>query len=176
MTAVEGPGDPGRQDIAEDAPGWGLPSPGPEAPAVPGDVAPDDDAPLTAVQQAVVNEVAEGQRALGHEMQWRRRSTLNLFDGAGGVTASVIDSALASEDAKRVTESEREAQFIAGTLDSVPDPEPHFPAGGPPTPEEVHEAEMNPWPHHGMAETIERNRQLRQQGGDSGSQGSTPDN
>jgi hypothetical protein len=122
-----------------------------------------------------VNEVAEGQRALGHEMRWSRRSTLDLFEGTGGVTASVIDSALASEDAKRVAESERETQFMAGALDSVHDPEPHFPAGGPPTPEEVHEAEMNPWPHHGMSETIERNRQLRQQAGDSGSQGSTPD-
>ena len=75
----------------------------------------------------------------------------------------------ASQDAKRVAASERNAQILAGPVEPGLDAEPHFPAGGPPTPEEVHEAEINPWPHHGMAETIEHNRQLRQEAGDSGS-------
>ena len=81
----------------------------------------------------------------------------------------------ASQDATRVTESEREAQFLAGAMDPEPDSEPHFPAGGPPTPEEVHEAEMHPWPHHGMAETIEHNRALRENPADAGAQNGPPD-
>jgi hypothetical protein len=125
----------------------------------------DEDAPLTALQQAVVNEVAEGQRALGREMRWRRRAGLSLL-GAGGITGYEIDSALASRTAEQVSASEHEAEFLAGTSNSVAAlEEPHVPSGGPPTPEEVHEAEMNPWPHHGMAETIEHNRQLREKSG-----------
>jgi hypothetical protein len=169
MTGIDNHDEIDRQDGSDDAPGWGLPSPDPETPA-PVSLAGDDDAALTPVQQAVVSEVAEGQRALGHEMQWRRRSTFDLFGGGGvGVAGSVVDSALASQDAKRVAASERNAQILAGPVEPGLDAEPHFPAGGPPTPEEVHEAEINPWPHHGMAETIEHNRQLRQEAGDSGS-------
>ncbi|MGO9342892.1 MAG: hypothetical protein ACLP6E_10290 [Acidimicrobiales bacterium] len=165
MTSVEGPDGATPYGEADDAPGWGLPSQAPEvAPPIGGA---DDDAPLTPVQQAVVSEVAEGQRALGHEMRWRRRADVDLWEGGAG--ASVIDSALASRSARQVDDSEREAQLLSGMRDPIANAEPHFPAGGPPTQEEVHEAEMNPWPHHGMAETIEHNRQLRQEGsGDSG--------
>jgi hypothetical protein len=168
MTGIDNHDEMDRQDGSDDAPGWGLPSPDPETPA-PVSLAGDDDAALTPVQQAVVSEVAEGQRALGHEMQWRRRSALDLFGGVGGIAGSEVDSVLASQDAKRVAASEREAQILAGTVEPAPDAEPRFPAGGPPTPEEVHEAEMNPWPHHGMAETIDHNRQQRAQAGDTGS-------
>jgi hypothetical protein len=168
MTGIENHDASGSHDGSDDAPGWGLPSPDPAVPA-PVSPAGDDDAPLTPVQQAVVNEVAEGQRALGHEMRWRRRSAFDLSGGAGGVLGSVVDNALASQDANQVAASERAAQILAGTVDPGPDAEPRFPAGGPPTPEEVHEAEMNPWPHHGMAETIEHNRQQRLEAGDSGS-------
>jgi hypothetical protein len=171
MTGIENPDEMNPQGGADDAPGWGLPSPDPETPAPASRAADDDAAALTPVQQAVVNEVAAGQRELGHEMRWRRRSALDLFagGGGGGVLGSVVDSAFASQDAKQVAASERDAQILAGTVEPGPDADPHFPAGGPPTPEEVHEAEMNPWPHHGMAETIEHNRQLRQQAGESGS-------
>ena len=69
---------------------------------------------------------------------------------------------MANRAARQVSESERQAEFLVGTLNSKPlGEELNVPAGGPPTPEEVHEAEMNPWPHHNMAETIERNRGLR---------------
>jgi hypothetical protein len=122
----------------------------------------DEDAPLTPLQQAVVDEVAEGQHALGREMRWKRGSGLSLL-GPGGIVGYEIDSALAARAAKQVSASEREAEFLAGIKNSeAADEEPHVPAGGPPTLEEVHEAEMHPWPHHGMAETIEHNRQLRE--------------
>ena len=162
MTSFEGPGGGagGQQGEEDDAPGWGLPSVAPEPPAPTGTSG--DDAPLTALQAAVVDEVAEGQRALGDEMRGRRRASLDLLGGgmAGGLLASEVDSALASRAASRVAESERELQFLTDSRDAGPEDEPHFPAGGPPTPEEVHEAEMHPWPHHGMAETIEHNREL----------------
>ncbi len=162
MTSVEGPSEATRNTNADDSPGWGLPS---SDPATESSVsAGNDDAPLTPVQQAVVNEVAEGQQALGHEMRWRRRSDIDLFEGGAGLGASMIDSMLAARAAGRVDETERQAEVLAGTSDTAADSEPRFPKGGPPTPEEVHEAEMNPWPHHNMAETIEHNRQLRQEG------------
>jgi hypothetical protein len=123
----------------------------------------------------VVNEVTEGQRALGDEMRLSKRSRVSLFGGyGGGLVGSVVDSVLASHAAKRVSESELEAQFLAGATGAVSDAEPHFPAGGPPTPEEVHEAEMHPWPHHGMAETIEHNRALRQNPADTGAESGLP--
>jgi hypothetical protein len=164
MTSEEGPGGATPYTNADDAPGWGLPSSDPAIAPSPGAV--DHDAPLTPVQQAVVDEIAEGQRALGHEMRWRRLSHIDLFEGGAGIGPSLIDSALASRAAGQVDETERQAEVLAGISDPVVDTVPHFPKGGPPTPEEVHEAEMNPWPHHNMAETIEHNRQLRQ--GDQG--------
>ncbi len=89
--------------------------------------------------------------------------------------AGEIDSALASQAEGRATASEREAQLLIGTSDSGSDAEPHVPAGGPPTREEVYEAEMHPWPHHGMAETIKHNRELRKDPGDSGPQSGPSD-
>ena len=176
MTSSQDPtGGTGPQGENEDAPGWGLPSAGPEPTGTPKSAG-DDDAPLTALQQAVVNEVAEGQRALGDEMKWSRRSRLDLIGGyRGGLVGSEVDSVLASQAARRVSECELEAQFLAGATDAVSDTEPHFPAGGPPTPEEVHEAEMHPWPHHGMAETIEHNRALRQNPAAAGDGNGLPD-
>jgi hypothetical protein len=43
------------------------------------------------------------------------------------------------------------------------------PAGGPLTPEEIHEAEMHPWPGHSMEETVARMRSG--QGGQPGPEG-----
>ena len=40
------------------------------------------------------------------------------------------------------------------------------PPGGPLTPEEIHEVEMNPWPGHTMAEAVTRLRAQRAPGGD----------
>jgi hypothetical protein len=170
-----------RNGEGADPPGWGLPNSGTEQQAQ-SSVQPhassqpqasveqgtgDDDAPLTTLQQAVVEEVTEGQRALGREMRWRRRAGLSFLEG-GGIIGNTIDSAVASRAARQVSDSERQAEFLVGTLNSKPLGEDlHVPAGGPPTPEEVHEAEMNPWPRHNMAETIERNRHLRSSPGGS---------
>jgi hypothetical protein len=149
---------------SDGAPGWGLPSPEPgsntSASTTEARSTGQQDAPLTPLQQAVVEEVAEGQRALGREMRWSRASRWQPFS-PGGVIGSSIDSALASRAARDVGESERRAEFLAGPPVPGSDEVLHVPAGGPPTPDEVHEAEMHPWPHHGMADTIERNRQLR---------------
>lgn len=118
------------------------------------------DQPLTPMQQAVVDEVSRGQEALGHEMFWRRLGTADLV--TGGIGGWAVDNAIGDISASAVAESNRAASSLAVTLGSQPlGEELHVPAGGPPTPEEVHEAEMNPWPHHNMAETIEHNRQLR---------------
>jgi hypothetical protein len=161
MTDDEGSGGAAKDTHGDDAPGWGLPAPQPEstAPAAAG----DDSAPLTPIQQAVVSEVAEGQRALGNEMRWKRRSRLDLLGGfGGGIVGLGVDSVLASKAASQVSESELAAQLLVGASDTDHEAEPYLPSGGPPTPEEVHEAEMHPWPHHGMAETIEHNRQLHE--------------
>jgi len=151
-----------QNDEGPDGPGWGLPRP--QTALQPQSAAPSapsgDDAPLTPLQQAVVEQVTEGQRALKREVRWRRRGVLSFFEG-GGITGNVIDNAVADRAGRQVTEAERQAEFLAGDLNSKPlGEELRVPAGGPPTPEEVHEAEMNPWPHHNMAETIERNRGL----------------
>jgi hypothetical protein len=77
-----------------------------------------------------------------------------------------IDALFASRAGMRARDAEREAQFLAENsvprtvADKGPDDGPRALAGGPPTREEVYEAEMHPWPHHGMAETIEHNRGL----------------
>src|SRR5271157_1749469 len=177
MTDVEGPeGEVNQHDETDDTPGWGLPSTGPKSVALPANAG-DNDAPLTEVQREVVDDVAKAQRELGTEERWRRASTRDLLGGGfdGGMFAGEIDSALASQAERRATDSEREAQLLVGTSDSGSDAEPHFPAGGPPTREEVYEAEMHPWPHHGMAETIEHNRELREASGDSGPQSGPSD-
>jgi hypothetical protein len=161
MTDKQSSNGQGQDDEGPDGPGWALPrsekAPQPQG-ASP--TASDDDAPLTPLQQAVIEQVTEGQRALKREVRWRRRGVLSFFEG-GGITGNVIDNAVADSAAKHVSEAERQAEFLVGDLNSKPlGEELHVPAGGPPTPEEVHEAEMNPWPHHNMAETIERNRGL----------------
>ncbi len=168
MTDDQNSGAAGTSSGDQDAPGWAPPKPQPAPqPESSGPPAASDDAPLTPLQQAVVEEVTEGQRALGREMRWKRRAGLSLFEG-GGVIGNSIDNAVANRAAKQVSESERQAAFLVGTLNSKPlGEELHVPAGGPPTPDEVHEAEMNPWPHHNMAETIERNRGLRSDSGGS---------
>jgi len=177
MTSVEGPdGEVNQHDEAEDTPGWGLPSTDPKAVASPRATG-DDDAPLTEVQREVIGEVANAQRELGTEERWRKASRRDLLGGGfgDGMFAGEIDSALASQAERRATASEREAQLLIGTSDSGSDAEPHVPAGGPPTREEVYEAEMHPWPHHGMAETIEHDRELREDPGDSGPQSGPSD-
>lgn len=120
-----------------------------------------DDAPLTPLQEAVVEQVTEGQAALGDEMRHERQARFAFGSRYGGGTiGAVFDDMLAMRDAGKVSESEDAAQLLAGLAGGSDEPI-HCPAGGPPTPEEVHAAEMNPWPHHSMAETIERNRALR---------------
>jgi hypothetical protein len=177
MTSDEGPeGEVNQHDEADNTPGWGLPSTGPKSVTPPGTTE-DDVAPLTEVQREVVDEVSEAQRELGTEERWRKASRRDLLGGGfgGGMFAGEIDSALASQAERRATASEREAQLLIGTSDAESDAEPHVPAGGPPTREEVYEAEMHPWPHHGMAETIEHNRELREAPGDSGPQSGSSD-
>jgi hypothetical protein len=50
-------------------------------------------------------------------------------------------------------EKEIESEIASGQI-AVPE-------GGPLTPEEIHEAEMNPWPGHSMEETVARMRSER---------------
>lgn len=171
MTSNEASDTVGTNDPS-DAPGWALPRTEPIPSAQPvsastaGAASDDDDRPLTATQQAVVNQVAVGQEALHREMRWGRRYKWSLLGGQGMIGYG-IDSTMGSRATKQVSESERAAEFLVNRPPSS-DEVLHVPAGGPPTPEEVHEAEMNPWPHHGMAETIERNRQLRASAGSNG--------
>lgn len=160
MTSVGGPGG-GSQDEkpAADAPGWALPTPDPNS------------VPLTEAQLAVVEKVAEAQRALGKEEKWRRAFKwdviLGIFGGVGSVLMRPVDAFLAARAEGKARDAEREAEFLVDlsapktVAQSEPKDEFHVLAGGPPTREEVYEAEMHPWPHHGMAETIEHNRELR---------------
>jgi hypothetical protein len=176
MTNEEGSDEAGAYSKGDDAPGWAMPIPGPESPDPPARAGDDNNTPLTPLQQAVISEVADGQHALGNEMRWKRRSRLDLLGGiGGGIVGLGVDSVLASKAARQVSESERAAQFLVDTPQTGQDAEPNFPSGGPPTPEEVHDAEMHPWPHHGMAETIEHNRQLHEVSGAPSDGGSPPD-
>lgn len=161
MASAESPEDgSNHNDKAVDAPGWA---------AATGEHQP----PLTDVQREVVDKVAEAQRELGRAEKWRKASRWDLlgglFGGLFGGLASKLDSLRASNAEMRATDAEREALFLATSTDPGPDaePQPHVPAGGPPTREEIYEAEMHPWPHHGMAETIEHNRGLREDPGGS---------
>lgn len=184
MTGVEDP--PGRMnhdDEPVDAPGWGLPTPDPKS-IVPAGATGEDEPPLTEMQREVIEKIAEAQRALRKEEKWRKASRWDLLGGifgAGGVLTSTIDSLLASRAEGRAREAEREAQFLAEAsvprtvADTGPDEEPHAPAGGPPTREEIYDAEMHPWLHHGMAETIEHNRGLRKDPVDPQPQSDPPD-
>jgi hypothetical protein len=180
MTSAESPeSGSNHNDEAVDAPGWGLPSSDPKSVA-PAAATGEHEPPLTELQREVVADVAEAQRELGKEEKWRKTSRWDLLGGlfgVGGVLASKIDSLLASNAEMRATDAEREARFLAGTTDPRPDatPPPHVPAGGPPTRDEIYEAEMHPWPHHGMAETIEHNRGLREDPADSQPQSDPPD-
>ena len=155
----------------------------------------EDDAPLTDVQREIVGKVADAQDQLGRAERWRRgASSGGLFTGGwgGGLLASGIDSLLATHAEAQVDALDGEAQHLAdlaavgigdggggsrsgggggsGSGKSLPGTAavPRVPAGGPPTPEEVREAELHPWPRHGMAETIERNRGLRMAAGGTG--------
>jgi hypothetical protein len=184
MTGGEGPdSDDGPYDGPGDAPGWGsAPAPGATAFAPPGPPGPPgvDDAPLTPLQQAVVDEVAKGQHALGIEERWARRSSIALDgglynDGLGGsFTNAAVDNLLAQHADDQIDDAQRAAELAAAQSAAPAGADPHFPAGGPPTPEEIHEAEMHPWPHHGMAETIEHNRELRAAAGGSGADDGSP--
>src|ERR1700733_161952 len=101
MTNDEGSGGPTMDSHADDGPGWGLPAPQLDSTSPPV-AAGDDSAPLTPIQQAVVSEVAEGQRALGNEMRWKRRSRLDLLGGfGGGIVGLGVDSVLASKAASQ---------------------------------------------------------------------------
>lgn len=181
MTSVEDPQGEINHDVEPvDAPGWGLPTPDPKSPTAAGKGEP----PLTEVQREVIDKIAEAQRALGSEEKWRRASRWDLLGGifsVGGVLSSKIDSLLASFAEMRARDAEREAEFLAETsvprtvAESGPDEEPHALAGGPPTREEIYEAEMHPWPHHGMAETIEHLRGLRKDPVDPQPQSEPPD-
>jgi hypothetical protein len=159
-------------DQADSAPGFALPNsvqPLPPPGAIEGAGASDgataDDAPLTPLQEAVVQDIAQGQHELKSAERFDHRLRWNAggFGLAGSGMLGSLGRAVGAEKMQAVSESDDEALFLAeqasgGDADSsrhvVPD-------GGPPTPEEVHEAEMNPWPHHNMAETIEHNRQIR---------------
>ncbi len=176
MTRNEGPqGASSHDEEPADAPGWGLPSPDPASRAH-ARAGTDDETPLTAAQREVVEKVAEAQRALGSEARWRRASRWGLlggiFGGVGGAFSSKLDALLAARAEMRARDAEREAEFLAElsaprpVADTRPDDQPRALAGGPPTREEVYEAEMHPWLHHGMAETIEHNRALRKDPGD----------
>lgn len=185
MTSVEGPqGGINHDDEPVDAPGWGLPTPDPKS-ISPAGATGKGESPLTEVQREVIEKVAEAQRALGSEEKWRKASRWDLLGGilsVGGVFASKIDSLLALRAEMRARDAEREAQFLAETsrprtvADTAgPDEEPRALAGGPPTREEIYAAEMHPWLHHGMAETIEHNRGLRKDSVDPEPQCDPPD-
>jgi hypothetical protein len=168
VTGVDGAqGGINHDDEAVDAPGWGLPTPDPTS-ISPGGAA--GEPPLTEVQREVIEKVAEAQRELGKEEKWRKASRWDLLGGifsVGGVFTSKIDSFLASRAEMRARDAEREARFLAETAVPRPVAETRHDeasralAGGPPTREEIYEAEMHPWPHHGMADTIEHHRGLR---------------
>jgi hypothetical protein len=117
------------------------------------------------LQQAVVQDIAQGQQELKSAERFDRPSTWNVnqfgLEGAGLMGA--LGRAVTAEKMQAVSDSDDEALFLAEQArGGEPDSSRHVvPDGGPPTPEEVHEAEMNPWPHHNMAETIEHNRQMR---------------
>jgi hypothetical protein len=184
MTSAESPeSGSNHNDEAVDAPGWGLPSSDPKS-VGPAAATGEHEPPLTELQREVMADVAEAQRELDKEAKWRKAFRWDLLGGLfgiGGMLASKIDSLLASNAEMRATDAEREAQFLASTTDHRPDaepqpqPQPHVLAGGPPTREEIYEAEMHPWPHHGMAETIEHNRGLREDPGDSQPKSDPPD-
>lgn len=179
MTIAESPeSGSDHNDGAVDPPGWGLPSSDPKSVA-PAAATGGHEPALTELQREIVAEVAEAQRELGKEEKWRKASRWDLLGGlfgVGGMLASKIDSLFASNAEMRADDAEREAQFLAGATDPKPDAEaqPHVLAGGPPTREEIYEAELHPWPHHGMAETIEHNRGLREDPGDSQPQSDPP--
>jgi len=184
VTSVEGPQSGiNHDDEPVDAPGWGLPTPDPKS-ISPAGATGKGEPPLTEVQREVIEKVAEAQRALGSEEKWRKASRWDLLGGifsVGGVLTSKIDALLASRAEMRARDAEREAQFLAETsvprtvADTGPDEEPRALAGGPPSREEIYEAEMHPWLHHGMAETIEHNRGLRKDPVDPQPQGDPPD-
>jgi hypothetical protein len=124
-----------------------------------------DDAPLTPLQEAVVQDIAQGQHELqsaerfDHPLRWNQAG----FGLAGGGMFGALGRAVGAEKMQAVSDSDDEALFLAQQArGGDPASSRHVvPDGGPPTPEEVHQAEMNPWPHHNMAETIEHNRQMR---------------
>lgn len=169
VTSVEGPtGGINHDGERADGPGWALPTPGPWP-------------PLTEVQREVIEEIAEAQHEHGKADKWRRAFKWDLLGGTFGALMRPIDAFLASRAQMRARDAEREAQFLAESsvpktvADPVDDGEPRALAGGPPTREEVYEAEMHPWRHHGMAETIEHNRGLRNDPGDAQPRSEPPD-
>jgi hypothetical protein len=120
------------------------------------------------MQQAVIDHISKAQHQLGRTERLTRASRWGLW-GTGLGASSVFgasDRGGADLHMQRVSEEDDEALFLAEQThaDDPSGPRHIVPEGGPPTPEEVHEAEMNPWPHHNMAETIEHNRQLRAPG------------
>jgi hypothetical protein len=169
-------------DQADSGPGFALPDPVQSFPA-PGatdgatdgagatDGTIDDDAPLTPLQEAVVQDIAQGQHELKSAERFDRPMRWNPegFGLAGAGMFGALGRAVGGEKMQAVSESDDEALFLAEQArGGDPDSSRHVvPDGGPPTPEEVHEAEMNPWPHHNMAETIEHNRQMRAGSSDS---------
>lgn len=172
-------------DQMDSGPGFALPHeivpPAPEPTNVDLGAGPDSDrdpeAPLTEMQQAVVDHISDAQQQLGKAERLADSPGWGLW-GSGVGSGYVLGAIDRDLHMGRVSREDDAALFLAEqakAADSGP-PRHIVPDGGPPTPEEVHEAEMNPWPHHNMAETIEHNRQLRASGQtDAGTAGAAGD-
>jgi len=63
-----------------------------------------------------------------------------------------------NEAAQQIEFDQMEVGFEKQVEGEIASGEIAVPAGGPLTPEEIHEAEMHPWPGHSMEETVARMR------------------
>jgi hypothetical protein len=124
-----------------------------------------EETPLTETQQAIVDHISDAQQQLRKAERFSNTPGLGPW-GTGVGAGSVLGAFERGLHMNRVSDEDDAALFLAEQTHSGDSGSPRHivPDGGPPTPEEVHEAEMNPWPHHNMAETIEHNRQLRSPG------------
>jgi hypothetical protein len=129
---------------------WRLPS-APEPVGKSGEMG-DATAPLTEMQRDVVDEVERAQHEVRRGKWWRTAAKWSFRNSAAF-------SEVAAQADNVATAYEHQAESLVEP--KVIPPPPHVLSGGPATPAETYEAEMHPWPHHGMAETIERNRGLR---------------
>jgi hypothetical protein len=111
--------------------------------------------PLTEMQRTVIDEVEKAQHEVRRAGWWRRLAKWTPSTG-------IIDREVATEADGIATAYELQAQSLVEPPISKSEPAPHVISGGPATTDEIYEAEMHPWPEHGMADTIERNRGLLQ--------------